>query len=85
MRTINYIVKDPQGMHARPVGALVKEAKQYESSIVIKADGKEADAKRILSVMGLGVKQGYEIQVVIEGSDEELAENNIAEFLKKFL
>ena len=33
MRNFQYVIKDEVGIHARPAGLLVKEAKKYESKI----------------------------------------------------
>lgn len=49
MKTIEYIIADEIGLHARPAGLLVKEAKKYESKIVLKCNGKQSDAKKCLS------------------------------------
>ncbi len=82
MKEFNYTITDPQGIHARPAGILVKEAAKYESSVTIEKDGKTGDAKRIFAVMGLGVKCGQTITVKINGSDEDAAADAIESFLK---
>ena len=58
MKTIEYTIKDALGIHARPAGLLVKEAGKFASKIMIASPKKEVDAKRIMGVMGLGVKGG---------------------------
>lgn len=73
MKTFQYTVKDELGIHARPAGLLVKEAKNFTSKITIKKEDKEADATRIMSVMGLGVKMGQMVTVTAEGEDENEA------------
>ena len=75
------MIKDEVGIHARPAGLLVKEAKKYESKIQIIKDTKSADATKLMAVMGLGVKCGDMIIVEIEGSDEEA----VCEKMKIFL
>lgn len=82
MKKFNYTITDPQGVHARPAGILVKEAAKYQSSITIEKDGKTGDAKRIFAVMGLGVKCGQTISVKVEGPDEDEAAKAVEEFLK---
>ncbi len=32
MKEFEYTITDPQGIHARPAGLLVKEAKKFESA-----------------------------------------------------
>ena len=35
MKEFEFVVTDPQGIHARPAGLLVKEAKKFESNISV--------------------------------------------------
>lgn len=83
MREFRYVIKDEQGIHARPAGLFVKEAASCESKITISKDGKEVDAKRILGVMGLGVKKDQEIVLKAEGRDEDQAIEKLSKFLQE--
>ena len=65
MRTFEYVIKDEIGIHARPAGVLVKEAKKYESKIILSANGKSAEATRLMAVMSLGVKCGQTVKVEV--------------------
>ena len=56
MKKFSYTVTDAVGIHARPAGLLVKEAKKYASKIVICKDGRTAEAGKLMAVMGLGIK-----------------------------
>ena len=86
MKEFTYTITDPQGIHARPAGIFVKEAASYaDTTITIGKDGKDVDAKRILGVMSLGVKQGQEITVKCDGPDEEDAAAKLETFLKENL
>ena len=73
MKSFSYTVKDELGIHARPAGLLVKEAKKFTSNITIKKDGKTADATRLMAVMGMGVKCGNTVELEISGDDEDAA------------
>lgn len=83
MKTINYIITDPEGIHARPAGMLVKISQNFTSLIKIEAMGKVIDCKKILGVMSLGAKKGTDIIITAEGDDEDIAIEEIEEFLKK--
>ena len=72
MKEFNYTITDKEGIHMRPAGELVKAAKQFESSILIKKDGKTAECKKVFTIMSLAV----------EGTDEEQAAAKIEEFMK---
>ena len=82
MREFHYVIKDTQGIHARPAGLFVKEAAACECKVTIAKDGREVDAKRILGVMGLGAKQGQEIVLKTEGADEDAAMDKLSAFLE---
>jgi len=73
MKTFTYTIRDKEGIHARPAGIVVAEAKKYASKATISNKGKSADLKRIFGVMGLCVKTNEEIKVDVEGPDEDVA------------
>ncbi|AXB81109.1 HPr family phosphocarrier protein [Megasphaera hexanoica] len=83
MKEFTYTITDPQGIHARPAGLLVKEAKKYASSLTIAKGSKKGDLKKIFTVMGLGVKQGESITVQADGADEEAAASAMETFFKE--
>ena len=81
MRSFMYTVKTPVGMHARHAGLLVQEAKQYASAVTLSLGERTADAKRILGLMGLGVKQGDVVKLTVEGEDEDTAALKLKAFM----
>jgi Phosphotransferase System HPr (HPr) Family len=83
MKEFSYSIKDQLGIHARPAGLLVKKASAFQSNIIIKKDSKTGDAKKILSIMSLGVKCGDTITVEISGDDEAEALKVLEEFIKE--
>ncbi len=66
MKTFEYTIKDELGIHARPAGLLVKEAKKYESECTITKDGKTKKLTQLMMLMSLGVKQGETVTVTAE-------------------
>lgn len=82
MISFNYIITDEVGIHARPAGLLSKKAKEFKSIITISANGKSAEATKLMALMGMGVKKGTEITVTAEGEDEDSAIIAMEEFLK---
>ncbi len=85
MKEFRYVITDEQGIHARPAGIFVKEAVACSCNVTISKDGREADAKRILAVMGLGVKKGDEIVLKTDGEGEDEAIEKLSVFLKENL
>ena len=73
------------GIHARPAGALVKEAKKYESKILIGKEGKTAEATKLMAIMGLAVKCGHKVDIEISGPDEAAAYEGMKTFFEENL
>ena len=44
MKEFKYVITDPEGIHARPAGILVKQAAGYQSAVKIAKGEKSADA-----------------------------------------
>ncbi len=83
MEKFTYSVKDTNGIHARPAGLIVNEAKKYISSITMECNGKNADCKRLFAVMSLGASCGDTLTVTAVGSDEKAACKGISEVMSK--
>ena len=85
MQKFTYKITDELGIHARPAGLLVKTASDFQANIKVRKGNKEADAKRLFSLMSLAVKKGEEIELVAEGTDEAKAIVAMEHFLKTHL
>ncbi len=85
MKSFQYTIQDAVGIHARPAGLLVQEAKKFESTVTVKKEAKGADARKIMALMGLGVKCGQEVTVEVEGPDEDQACEALRVFFEKNL
>ena len=85
MKKFTYTIKDEIGIHARPAGLLAKKAKEFESTVMLDKGGKNANAARLIAVMGLGVKCGDTITVTVEGADEERAAAEMESFFSENL
>lgn len=85
MKTFTYVITDELGIHARPAGLLVREARKYESKIVISYQDKKTEATRLMALMSMGIRCGQEIQVEISGADEDAALEGIRSFFESNL
>lgn len=80
MREFAHEITVDNGLHARPAGSLASFAKGFKSDIKIRTDKKEADAKRLLSIMSLGATKGTNLNFIINGEDENEAEKALRDF-----
>ena len=77
MKQFSYVIKDEIGLHARPAGLLAKEAKKYQSTVTL-------SCKR-MAIMGMGVKHGDNVEVTVEGADEDTAAAELQKFFRENL
>ena len=85
MKEFYYTVKDPIGMHARPATQLVNTVKGLASVVTVEKQGKKADARKLLALMSLAAAHGDEVHIVIEGEDENVAEEKVKSFFEENL
>ena len=78
-------VLNEEGLHARPAGLLVKLANNFSSDIELSVDQNSANAKSIMSIMGLGLTKDTVVTIKAEGLDAEAALTEITNlFNNKF-
>ena len=83
MKSFDYVITDPVGIHARPAGILVKEVKNYKDSTITLAKGeKSVNLLKLMALMQMGIKQGDKVTVSVEGGDEDSVCAKIEEFFK---
>lgn len=71
MQKFSFIVKDPDGVHARPAGIIIKAITPFKSNVSLETNGKKVLLKGgIFALMGLGIRQGQALEVTVEGEDE---------------
>ena len=85
MRSFVYVIRDRAGIHARPAGFIVKEAKKYVSQTSFRMGEKRADAKKLTELMSMGIKYEDEITVEVSGDDEDAACAGLETVLKERL
>ena len=76
-------VKDACGIHARPAGLLVKVVKGFSSTATLEKNGKTCDLRKLMALMGMGVKQGDTVTIKVEGDDEAACAEAIQKFLSE--
>ncbi|MFA6357751.1 MAG: HPr family phosphocarrier protein [Candidatus Omnitrophota bacterium] len=70
------IVKNKQGLHARPAAIFVQVANKFDSRITVRRDAEEVNGKSIMGILMLGAEKGSLIIIEADGQDasEALAE-----------
>ena len=63
MNEFQYLIKDENGIHARPAGLIARKAQEYDFDITVSCNGKSSSLKKLLSLMGMGIKKGDTVTV----------------------
>ncbi|WP_325893968.1 fused PTS fructose transporter subunit IIA/HPr protein [Grimontia sp. NTOU-MAR1] len=78
-------IKNAHGLHARPGAMLVSIAKKFDSQIWVlnlDGDGKQVNAKSLMKVIALGVRQGHELEFTTDGVDAQVAIDAIGQAIE---
>lgn len=73
MLEAKFTIEHQAGLQARPAALFVQVASRFVSRIWVVKGLKKVNAKSIMGVMSLGIKQGDEVTIVVEGEDENKA------------
>jgi phosphocarrier protein HPr len=76
-----FTIKNETGLHARPASMFVQKAAKFKSVIKLQKEGKEANAKSIISVLSLGASKGSNITISCAGEDENEALEALVDLL----
>lgn len=70
------------GLHARAASKLVNCASQFESDVFISKKGNRVNAKSIMGVMMLAASKGVELELEVEGNDEQECRDAVVALIK---
>ena len=78
-------VQNELGIHARVASRIVREARHFESSIVVRKEGETYNFKNITGVITVNAQKGAVLTVEFDGADEQEASDAFAAlFANKF-
>ena len=77
----NITIINKLGLHARAASKLVNCASQFESEVFIGRNGNRVNAKSIMGVMMLAASKGVELELEIDGSDEQICQQAMVDLI----
>ncbi len=77
------IVRNVQGLHARPAAMFVQIASRYNSSVTIQRGEEKVNGKSIMGILTLGVRPGTKIILEVDGEDAPDVASELEELLTK--
>lgn len=79
MKRLQYTVKTPLGIHARPAAMIAQACTALKSEVVIECDGEVASGDNVLQILKLHAAKGSVLNITAEGPDEEEAIEKISD------
>ena len=77
----NITIINKLGLHARAASKLVNCASQFESEVFIIRKDNRVDAKSIMGVMMLAASKGVELELEIDGNDEQSCRDALVDLI----
>ena len=81
MKSLQYAVKNPLGIHARPAALLAQACTDLKSAVTLECNGNEASGKNVLQILALHAAKGSVLNITVEGPDEEAGLEKIKKVL----
>ena len=75
------IIVNKLGLHARAAAKFVTQASLFDSEINVKRNNQNINGKSIMGIMMLAAAKGTEIELIIDGVDEEQAMQSLLELI----
>jgi len=73
MITKKIVVKNRQGLHARPAALFVQIANKYDARITVRKDAQVVNGKSIMGILMLAAEKGSCVHITAEGDDASQA------------
>lgn len=84
MRVVREIViRNPQGLHARPAALFVQIASKYNANITVQKDKEKVNGRSIMGILTLGAQQNSKIILEANGNDAEAAITELESLLTR--
>ncbi|MDA3846131.1 MAG: HPr family phosphocarrier protein [Vallitaleaceae bacterium] len=74
-------VKIPTGLETTPVAMFVQVVGQFSSNVYVSLQNKKVNGKSIMGMMSLGILEGEDVTVTVDGEDEVSAMKKIEAYL----
>jgi len=75
------IIKNKQGLHARPAAVFVQIANKFDSDISVIKDKEEVNGKSIMGILMLAAEQGAVVCIKATGPDAKEAVEELEKIL----
>ncbi len=77
------IIRNKAGIHVRPSGILFGKVKDYPGTVSLVFNGETYELNSIMVLLAMGLVQGSEIDIIVNGPDEEKVCSELRELFER--
>ncbi len=77
------VVQNQAGIHVRPSGVIIEEIGEYEGNVTAESNGFSVELNSVMGLLSLGLVQGDEVKIKVEGPDEEKVAAQVKELFER--
>ena len=80
---VEVVIRNPQGLHARPAAMFVQIASKYNSNIALQKGDERVNGKSIMGILTLGIEQNAKVVLEADGDDADEVVTELTQLLTK--
>ncbi|MBI3616968.1 MAG: HPr family phosphocarrier protein [Candidatus Omnitrophica bacterium] len=80
---VEVVIKNPQGLHARPAAMFVQIASKYNANVALQKGEERVNGKSIMGILTLGIEQNSQVVLEADGDDADEVVAELTQLLTK--
>ena len=80
---VEVVIKNPQGLHARPAAMFVQIASKYNANVALQKGEERVNGKSIMGILTLGIEQNSKVILEADGDDADEVVAELTRLLTK--
>lgn len=80
---VEVVIKNPQGLHARPAAMFVQIASKYNANVALQKGEERVNGKSIMGILTLGIEQNSKVVLEADGCDADEVVAELTQLLTK--
>ena len=80
---VEVVIKNPQGLHARPAAMFVQIASKYNANVALQKGEERVNGKSIMGILTLGIEQNSKVVLEADGDDADEVVAELTQLLTK--
>ena len=80
---VEVVIKNPQGLHARPAAMFVQIASKYNANVALQKGEERVNGKSIMGILTLGIERNSKVVLEADGDDADEVVAELTQLLTK--